>query len=144
MDYYINANEQLEGAEVLAASEKYRLSITLLCLSGELFIKSLVEKKDPMNPLLDSHDIVGLGHLIRSDVDYQTLAPKLSFMRKYLNDSRYPYDTKIYTKKFYEEFLGYVQSIKEEVDRANEKKYDVERLSEKFGKDKVKDKKKKH
>ena len=58
MDYYINAEEQLEGAKILANSEKYRIAVTLLCLSCELFLKSFVERKDPMNPYLNSHDIV--------------------------------------------------------------------------------------
>ncbi|MDR0300796.1 MAG: HEPN domain-containing protein [Treponema sp.] len=92
MNYYTNACEQLEGAELLAASGKYRLAVTLLCLSSELFLKSLAEYIDPKSPLLDSHDIVGLGYLIRNDIDYKNLTPKLRLMRKYLNDSRYPFD----------------------------------------------------
>jgi len=92
MDYYVNACEQLEGAKILSAAQKYRLAVTLLCLSGELFLKSLVERKDPESPLLNSHDIVNLGNIIRDDVDYTSVAPKLSFLRKYLNDSRYPFD----------------------------------------------------
>ena len=63
MDFYINASEQLEGAQILADSQKYRIAVTLLCLSCELFLKSLAERKDPMNPLLNSHDIVNLGNL---------------------------------------------------------------------------------
>jgi HEPN domain-containing protein len=91
MNFYANACEQLEGAEILANSEKYRLAITLLCLSCELFLKSLAERKDPRNPLLNSHDIVNLGHLIKDDIDFNAVAPKLAFIRKYLNDSRYPF-----------------------------------------------------
>jgi uncharacterized protein (UPF0332 family) len=33
VDYYINAEEQLESAKILANSEKYRIAVTLLCLS---------------------------------------------------------------------------------------------------------------
>lgn|GEM_PF-653413 len=133
MDYYINAEEQLDGAKVLADSGKYRLAVTLLCLSCELFIKSLAEPKAPNNPLLDSHDIVGLGRLIRDDVDYVLLAPSLAFLRKYLNDSRYPFNAKVYTKEFYDECLEKVLVVKKEIDVANDKKTDAEKLSEKFG-----------
>ena len=115
MDYYVNACEQLDGAEVLAASGKYRLAVTLPCLSCELFLKSLVESKDPATPLLDSHDIVGLGHSIRNDVDNKELAPKLTFIRKYLNDSRYPFDVNIYTEKFYSECFESVSVTKREI-----------------------------
>ena len=80
MDYYVNACEQLEGAKILAASEKHRLSVTMLCLSCELFLKSLAERKDPNNSLLNSHDIVNLGNLIKDEIDIKTLAPKLAFM----------------------------------------------------------------
>ena len=139
MDYYNNACEQLEGAELLAASEKYRLAVTLLCLSCELYIKSLAERKDPANPLLDSHDIVNLGNLIRDDVDYRTIAPRLAFMRKYLNDSRYPFNYEVYTKDFYCECLDAVLAIRQEIDHANSKKSDIELLSEKFGKENVTD-----
>lgn len=66
MNYYVNAKEQLEGAEILAASEKYRIAVTLLCLSCELFLKFLVELKDPMNPLLNIHDIVNLALLSKT------------------------------------------------------------------------------
>ena len=137
MDYYVNACEQLEGAEVLAASEKYRLAVTLLCLSSELFLKSLVERKEPSNPLLNSHDIINLGNLIKDEVDLKTLAPKLAFIRKYLNDSRYPFDYEIYTREFYEDCLESVLVIRQEIDCANARKSDVERLREKFGKDNV-------
>jgi len=91
MNYYVNAEEQLDGAQILAASEKYRLAVTLLCLSCELYLKSAVEAISPMNPLLNSHDIVNLGALIKDKVDFQKIAPSLAFMRKYLNDSRYPF-----------------------------------------------------
>lgn len=58
-------------------------------------------------------------------------------MRKYLNDSRYPYDAKIYTKDFYEECLAAILNVKDEIDSANSKKSLEESLGEKFGKDKV-------
>jgi len=137
VDYYVNACEQLEGAEVLAASKKYRLAVTLLCLSGELFLKSFVERKDPLNSLLNSHDIINLGNLIKDDVDLKKLAPKLAFIRKYLNDSRYPFDYEIYTREFYEDCLESVLVIRQEIDCANARKSDVERLREKFGKNSV-------
>jgi len=133
VDFYINASEQLEGAQILADSQKYRIAVTLLCLSCELFLKSLAERKDPMNPLLNSHDIVNLGNLIRDEVDFKALAPKLAFIRKYLNDSRYPYNDRIYTKIFYEECLEAVLAIKREIDFVNVRKSDFELLSEKFG-----------
>jgi len=143
MDYYINACEQLDGAEVLADSGKYRLAVTLICLSCELFLKFLAEHKDPANPLLDSHDIVGLGYLIRDDIDYKLLAPKFKFIRKYLNDSRYPFDATVYTKGFYEECLEAVLTIKHEIDTFNASQSDVNRLSQKYGKENVTDKTKK-
>jgi hypothetical protein len=134
MNYYTNACEQLEGAELLAASGKYRLSVTLLCLSGELFLKSLAEYKDPKNSLLDSHDIVGLGYLIRNDIDYNNTIPKLRLLRKYLNDSRYPFDTTVYTEDFYNACHEAVIFIKNEIDSTNNKKSMEERINKKFGK----------
>ena len=125
MGYYVNACEQFEGAKILAASNKYRLAVTLLCLSSELFLKSLVERKDPTSHLLDSHDIVGLGHLIRDEIDYKALAPKLAFMRKYLNDSRYPFNPKVYTETFYKDFLESVSVIQQEIDSVNANKTDM-------------------
>jgi hypothetical protein len=104
-----------------------------------LFLKSLAERKDAMNPLLDSHDIVGLGYMIRDDVDYKSLAPKLTFMRKYLNDSRYPFDSKVYSKELYERCLESVLAVKHGVDFVISSKSDAERLGEKFGKDNVSD-----
>ena len=139
MDYYTNAEEQLEGAKILADSGKYRLAVTLLCLSCELFLKSLVERKDPSNPLLNSHDIVNLGALIKNDVDFKTLAPQLAFMRKYLNDSRYPYDAKAYTDVFYQNCLERSLQVKSEIDVAFAKIPMLKSLQDRFGKDYVKE-----
>jgi len=141
VDYYTNAEEQLESAKILAGSEKYRIAVTLLSLSCELFLKSLVERKDPLNPLLNSHDIVNLGAFIKNDVDFKKLAPQLAFMRKYLNDSRYPYDAKVYTEGFYLNCLERVLEVKSEIDAAFEKIPMLESLQEKFGKNNVRDKK---
>jgi len=137
VDFYNNAFEQLESAKILAESGKFRVAVTLLCLSGELFLKSLVERKDPNNQFLNTHDIVGLGNALKDDVDFNVLAPRLKFLRKYLNDSRYPFDAQVYTKAFYEECLESILDIQYEVDSANSKKSDVERLSERFGADSV-------
>ena len=141
MDFYVNACEQLEGAKILAASGKYRIAVTLLCLSCELFIKSLAERKDPTSPLLDSHDIVNLGNLIRDIIDYKAIAPKLAFLRKYLNDSRYPFDYRVYSKEFYENCLESVLAVQHEIDSVNLNKSDIELLREKFGKENVNDNK---
>jgi HEPN domain-containing protein len=137
VDYYINACEQLEGAKILAASKMYRLAVTLLCLSGEMFLKSLVERKDPMNPLLNSHDIVNLGNLIRNDINYESIAPKLSFLRKYLNDSRYPFDLNVYTEMLYLECLDSIVMIQLAIDSVNIGKSDMELLKEKYGNNNV-------
>lgn len=140
MDYYTNACEQLEGAELLAGGGKYRLAVTNLCLSFELFLKSLAERKDPDNPLLNSHDLVNLGYMIQDDIDFKALVPKLKLMRKYLNDSRYPYNPGMYTKEFYDEIHESIMTVQREVDAANTKKSDIERLGERFGKDYIADK----
>jgi len=137
MDYYTNACEQLESAGILAASQKYRIAVTLLCLSCELFLKSFAERKDPKNPLLNSHDIVNLGNFIRDDIDFTYIAPKLAYMRKYLNDSRYPFNDKIYTKELYDECLESVSVIRQAIDSVNAKKSDIERLEERFGEGKI-------
>ena len=138
MDYYTNAKEQLECAKILADSGKYRLAVTLLCLSCELFLKSLVERKDPANPLLNRHDIVNLGALIKNDVDFMKLAPQLAFMRKYLNDSRYPYDVKAYTDDFYQNCLDRILEVKSEIDAAFAKIPMLKSLQYRFGKDNIK------
>ena len=140
MDFYTNACEQFESAQILASSEKYRVAVTLLCLAGELFLKSLVELKYPGHSLLNTHDIVGLGRVIKDDVDYKTLAPHLAFLRKYLNDSRYPFDHTVYSFDFYEECRASTLAIKQSVETAYSKIPVVDRLKANFGQDKVVDK----
>jgi len=61
MDYYLNAEEQLKAANGLCELGFYRQGVTLLCLSCELYLKSLAEHILPDSPLLESHDVIGLG-----------------------------------------------------------------------------------
>jgi len=142
MDFYTNACEQLESAKILAAANKYRVAVTLLCLAGELFLKSMVERKDPNNPYLSTHDIIGLGRTIKDEIEYSKISPHLKFLRKYLNDSRYPFDVKVYTQAFYGECLESITTIQQALDAANAEKSDIQLLRERFGDKKVIDKRK--
>lgn len=80
------------------------------------------------------------SRLIKDDVDYKTLAPHLAFLRKYLNDSRYPFDHTVYTYEFYNECLESILAIQQAIDSANDKKSTADLLKEKFGKHNVIDK----
>ena len=137
MDFYLNAEEQLRSANILFENGVYRTPVTNLYLACELYLKSLVEVQDPNNPYLDSHDIVNLGDILKDEFDFKTLRPKLNFLRKYLNDSRYPFNSGVYTKEFYEELLQIVLDVKYAIDNVNAAKPTKQLLEEKFGKEKV-------
>jgi len=137
MDYYSNAEDQLQSANILSEAGKYRTPVTLLCLACELFLKSLAEYKIPDSPLMESHDVIALGEALREEIDFKRLRPYLNTIRKYHNDSRYPFDPKVYTKEFYGELLQIVLVVKSEIDKVNASKSTRQALEEKFGKDKV-------
>ena len=67
------------------------------------------------------------------------LASQLAFMRKYLNDSRYPYDAKVYTDDFYQNCLDRVLVVKSEIDTAYAKIPMLKSLQDRFGKDYIKE-----
>ena len=137
MDYYSNAEDQLRSAKILFNGGEYRTPIALLFLACELYLKSLLENTNPSSNYLNTHDIINIGLSIKEKIDYSYVAPKLAFLRKYLNDSRYPFNPDIYTEDFYYECLSVVLDVKSEIDKANTAKTAGQVLKEKFGKGKV-------
>ena len=137
MDFYLNAEEQLESANILFENGIYRTPIANLFLACELYLKSLVEVHNPDSQFLDTHDILNLAREIDGLIDFKKLSTKLGLMRKYHNDSRYPFNVEIYTKEFYNELLQIVLDVKNEINKANAAKPPKQVLEEKFGKNKV-------
>ena len=137
MNYYLNAEDQLRSANVLFKGGEYRTPIALLFLACELYLKSLLEKTNPDSNYLNTHDIVNIGLSLKTEIDYNYVAPKLAFLRKYHNDSRYPFNPEVYTEDFYNECLSVVLDVKSEIDKANAAKPTKQVLEEKFGKNKV-------
>jgi len=139
MDFYSNAEEQLRAANSQYKDGMYRTPVANLFLACELFLKSLVEGHNPDSPFLDTHDILNLAREIDGLINFKKLSTKLGLMRKYHNDSRYPFNPAVYTKEFYDELLQIVLEVKSEIDKATANKSTKQVLEEKFGKGKVTD-----
>ena len=118
MNYYDNAVEAHEVAELLYKSSKYRFSIYNSCLAMELYLKSRLQLVDNWEKYEFSHDIINIyRHLTKRFISSKNLLKSVTLGRKYFNESRYPHgDMKAYTKEFAQEFLGHLEDIKNYVD----------------------------
>ena len=118
MDYYDNAVDVHETAEILYNNGKYRMSIFNVCLAVELYLKSRLSLVEYDVRLESSHDVITIYHSLTKRFDSsKNLIPAINMCRKYFNESRYPYDGKdIFTQEFAFEFLNYLTDIRNYVD----------------------------
>ena len=118
MNFYDNAVEVHQAAKVLCENGQYRMSVSNACLAMELYLKSKLHLTEKGEEYVYSHDTINmyiqLANRFKPDEEIFQIV-KLG--RKYFNESRYPHgDTAIYTKEFAQEFLGYVEDIKDYID----------------------------
>ena len=118
MNYYDNAVEAHEVAELLYDSSKYRFSIYNSCLAMELYLKSRLQLVDDWEKYEFSHDIINIyRHLTKRFISSKDLLKSVTLGRKYFNESRYPHgDMEAYTKEFAQEFLDHLSDIRNYVD----------------------------
>ena len=133
MDYYDNAKDVHESAEILCSNGKYRMSVYNACLAVELYLKSKLSLVEHSVNLEASHDIVNIFRcLTKRFPSSKNLKSSISYCRKYLNESRYPaMGTEAYTEEFANTFLEYVQDVKKYIDE--ECCANIEDLKNKFG-----------
>ena len=118
MEYYDNAVDVHETAEILYNNGKYRMSIYNVCLAAELYLKSRLSLVEYDSRLESSHDVIGIYRcLTKRFPSSNDLTQAINMCRKYFNETRYPYDgTGIFTSEFALEFLNFLMEIKNYVD----------------------------
>ena len=119
MDYYRNAKDNEEIARIAYDNGKYQVSIALICLSIELYLKSRLNLVEYPLDLDISHDILGIYKCIAKRYKYKkNLTASMTFSRKYYTEARYPFSdsSEVYTKEFCEEFLSRLDDVKDYVD----------------------------
>ena len=135
MDYYSSAVSWFESAKLLEANEFFQQSVSQSCLAVELFLKSKLLIVEPDSELDKSHDSINIYRVLAKH--YPTnrdLLPGIRNCRKYFNEARYPYSgVEFYTKTFAQEFLGYVQAVKDYID--NDCQANLDDLQRKYTKD---------
>ena len=134
MNYYDNALEVHDAAEILFKNSKYRISIYNSCLAVELYMKSKLSLVNGGERFEFSHDVVNIYRLLCKRYEPKNdLLHAVSLSRKYFNESRYPHgDVEIYTEEFAQEFLGYVDDVKNYID--NDCEATIDDLKNKFQK----------
>jgi len=118
VDFYENAVDVHEAADILYNSGKYRMAVFNVCLAIELYLKSRLPLVEYDVRLESSHDVINIYRCLttrfRSSKD---LTPMINMCRKYYNESRYPYNGKdVFTGEFAADFIGYLADIKNYVD----------------------------
>ena len=133
MDFYDNAVDVHETANILYDHEKYRMSVFNACLAAELYLKSRLSLVEYDARLESSHDVINIYRcLTKRFSSSKDLKPALNMCRKYFNEARYPYgDTDAFTQAFALEFQKYLSDIKNYVD--NECAASLDDLKKKFG-----------
>lgn len=134
MDFYDNAMEVHQAAEVLCKSGQYRMSVATSCLAMELYLKSKLHLTERGEDYAYSHDTINMYvQLANRFTTNENLFRIIKLGRKYFSESRYPYgDTAIYNKEFAQEFLEYVAAVKDYID--NECIANIDDLQDKFQK----------
>jgi len=118
VNFYDNALEVHKAAKVLYDNEQYRMSVSNACLAIELYLKSKLHLTEKGEDYAYSHDTINmyiqLANRFKPDED---LLHSVKLGKKYFNESRYPHgDRAVYTKAFAQEFLDYVEAIKNYID----------------------------
>ena len=118
MNFYDNAVDVHETAEILYENGKYRMSVYNSCLAMELYLKSKLILTDDGVSFELSHDVINIFRCINKKFpSSKELFKTVNYCRKYFNESRYPaFGTEVYTNEFASEFLGYVEDIKNYID----------------------------
>ena len=114
MNFYDNAAEVHQAAEILYNNKQFRLSIANSCLAIELYLKSKLHLTEKGEDYAYSHDMINMFlELAKRFNPPEELLQIVKLSRKYFNESRYPHgDTAVYSDKFAQEFLEYVNKIK--------------------------------
>ena len=110
---------------------EYRACVYHCCLAAELYLKSYAEISDPGYDY-KTHDIIGLYRIVSKKFKpSQKLDHIVAQLRKYFNEARYPSgNTDAYDKKFAEDFLNYLEQIKNYI--SNDCHISLEDLQKKF------------
>jgi len=118
VDFYSNATDIHESAEILFNNGKYRMAVYNVCLSVELYLKSKLLLVDYEPRLESSHDTINIYRcLTKRFKSSKDLTYAINMCRKYFNESRYPYGTtEVYTSEFASEFLEYLSDVKFYID----------------------------
>jgi len=134
VNFYDNALEVHQSAEILYKNEHYRMSVSTSCLAMELYLKSKLYLTEKGEDYAYGHDAINMYRELANRFGFDKwLFEIVKLSRKYFNESRYPHgDTAIYTKAFAQEFLGYVADIKDFID--NECIATVDDLKDKYRK----------
>lgn len=137
MNYYDNALNWYNSAKFSLTGEFYQQSISQSCLAVELFLKSKLILVDPDSELDKSHDSISIfKELAKKYPTRKELLHGIRNCRKYFNEARYPHSgTDIYTKEFAEEFVKYVEDVRDYID--NECPTSMQDLQNKYGHTKV-------
>ena len=118
MDFYENAVDVHEAAEILNKNGKHRMSVYNSCLAIELYLKSRLPLVENAASFEMSHDVVNIYRTLnKRSTSKKNLTRIVTLSRKYFNESRYPSSgTKMFTNELAAEFLEYVSEIKDYVD----------------------------
>ena len=134
MDMYKLAVDDMESADTLFNACKYRNSIYMYCMAVEKFLKSKIDYVEHPSELEVNHDVVGLIRCLNAKYPFNGDFRFITVVRKYFNESRYPYTPKeideVFTKDFAMEFQRYTADIKNYID--NDVNADLKDLEQYF------------
>jgi len=119
VNFYDNAKETEQAANVLFDAGIYRQSVYMACLAVELYLKSKLHLVEHNEDLEFSHDVINLYRALLTRYQPQVnMDSMITKCRKYMTESRYPYsrDVNVFTEEFACEFLNFVTAVKDFVD----------------------------
>ena len=132
MDYYNLAENHQITARILIDNGQHMDSVYHSCLAVEMYLKSKHSVLFPDSELSKSHDVIGISRdVLKQYPSSYDLKHIFISVRKYMNESRYPYNgLSVYTEDFAEDFFEYIKIIKAYID--NECQATLEDLHKRF------------
>ena len=119
-NFYDMAESKVKSANVLLDSGQYLDAIYLYCLATEFYLKSKLKYVKHDETLEGSHDIVNISKALLKSYPTKKDLNFLKQVRKYMNESRYPFNDKSFNlmnnSEFVIQFKKYCEEIKSYID----------------------------
>ena len=122
MSYYDDGLDKEDLAQYAFSQGRYKACVSMCCQAADLFLKQKLSEIDAKSPYEKDHDFVAIYGVINNKYPSSEDLKFIMYQcRKYYTESGYSgrfnkTDSSVYTKDFANEFICFLQKIKQYID----------------------------